>query len=564
MDFTNEYDKELIGILYTTEELEQMIIEDILANTHTHGHDIDLDKKVEAAYKEVAGVDFVEALERRKRIPAILYGPPGEGKTSVVYAAAKAAAQLLGMNFVEVEQGVHDVGPRDLCFIKVEMAGQSSAIGFTGIPAKSEGEEPGMRILPPETFLLSKKAGASVWLLDDMSAASQKLLPALLGILTDRKYGTHALGEHATILGTANLGASLDGTIGISQLGTAIATRVKNFYVRDTVEAFCQRFEKWIGDIGGDDCGFIAFLKRNHDIFGKNERMQKSSTAQTLFTKNIAPFPNSRSIMNFAMEMLRMGQKVRADMGSSELKNKHLRNISRLAQAICGVEFANRVVNFYMDYFDGIEHAVGEFLSASEDGYVDAREKFLNYIKLNYKDGLAAEEQDFAYRLFSCMSSSIARVVMNSLKEHQDPHSKDVNSDTVRVLAYYMSRFADAAQGITNATHWLPAVQNFKDRIVNQASDRYPALFNPTVSMAGKKIFHMDYNLAYAILKPMDLRSKFKRYVAEVAAIMSGYVNFADELGYEKGAHHVQDGVGDEVPSSSKKRRSPRCKTPAH
>ncbi len=278
-----------------TEKLTLILAVDIVRNTYTHGKVPELDQKVAAAFKKLTGITFSEQYvppRSRKIPPSILHGPPGQGKSTVVKIAAMQAAKAMGMRFITDEDIDAGYQPtlNDLFFTKVEMAGQVSPIGFTGIPGKSE--ENTMRVLPPDRFKKSTQAGASVWLFDDLGNAAQRMIPVLLGIFQDRKYGEHSMGERSIPFGTTNLGQSMDGAIGVSQIGTALGNRVRQYYVEDNLENWISRYEKELAHRKVDDCGLVGFLRKYPNLFN-TLNVDEVRYRQTAFA-------SARSISNFA------------------------------------------------------------------------------------------------------------------------------------------------------------------------------------------------------------------------------------------------------------------------
>ena len=112
-------------------------------------------------------------------VPAILWGPPGVGKTATI----QALGESLGLEVVTVIASLHE--PSD----------------FLGLPVPSGDRT---RFLPPEWFLSLGERGKGLLFLDEISTAPPAVQAAALRLVQERKIGSLALPSGVRIVLAAN------------------------------------------------------------------------------------------------------------------------------------------------------------------------------------------------------------------------------------------------------------------------------------------------------------------------------------------------------------------------
>jgi len=446
--------------IYTT------LLFDILRSAWTHGESPELDERVRGAFESLTGKPFnpaVMPMAGQFVVPVILHGPPGHGKTSVVKAAAERAAELLGMNLVtatDVYAG-REVTEDDLLLVVEEMAGQHSAITLTGIPSKEETEQYGtvMRNLSDMRIPASRKAGVSIWLYDDLGNAAPNLIPALLNVFNERRYGSHYLGDNAMVIGTTNLGKALDGAIGISGLGTALSNRVRHFLVRDNLNDWIARQERKIAAQRSrhrlNDYGFHAFMRRNTDLFNQEDVPASGG------------FVSPRSLSLFADHLPYLIEKARflADQngvgGAVDLEEIHLE-----AEALLGKEAAERITAYYQSYFHGVTQISNRLFAdepLGEDGWRD----LVARVREGFGGGVSDREIEFGNSLCSDLLDNVAaRIVGDSWDQGRNALGRRMRQQMEPVARLLK-------EGGINASFIAPRLSDMASRLVNQLDESF-------------------------------------------------------------------------------------------
>jgi hypothetical protein len=159
----------------------------------------------------------------RKGLPLLLEGPPGEGKTSLVRAAARAAG--LGLEVLS------------------PIARGEGMFGVTPVPLRTDG---GTRVEFPAPL------GSESWgavLVDDVRATPSHLQGALLDLVLERRLGNLTLG--CPVIAAANAAS-----VG----GTPLSAAVINRFV--TVEYRCSDIGESLGRMVGEtDPGVYTYAK---------------------------------------------------------------------------------------------------------------------------------------------------------------------------------------------------------------------------------------------------------------------------------------------------------------
>ena len=129
-------------------------------------------------------------------IPTLLWGQPGEGKTTFVESFARDDFPV-----VSLIASIHD--PTD----------------FSGLPIHEEGR---VRFVPPEWALEFEASGAGILLLDELTTAPPSVQAALLRVVLERKVGTKSLPKGVRIAAAAN---PPDAVVGGWDLSPPLANR---------------------------------------------------------------------------------------------------------------------------------------------------------------------------------------------------------------------------------------------------------------------------------------------------------------------------------------------------
>ena len=133
----------------------------------------------------LATVDDYEATYRAlsvcvaARIPVILWGPPGQGKTSVVKAIA-------------ADQGRH---------LEVLLASIREPQDFAGLPSISNGTA---QLVPPDWALRLSRVKNGILFTDEVNTAPPSVQAALLRVSLDKVAGDCDLGQDTSVVAAAN------------------------------------------------------------------------------------------------------------------------------------------------------------------------------------------------------------------------------------------------------------------------------------------------------------------------------------------------------------------------
>lgn len=396
----------------TSNDMMDYLIERYLYKFRDQESNPDLAMRCELAYKKRFGTPMLPAGEDIQNV--CLHGTPGVGKTSVVRAAAKEVAKLLGMNMVVDPVPPYMPQPNDLLVTTLEMSGEISNIIMGGIPiADQVGTKDPMKYmnkLPLYQLAIIPKATASILLLDDFVNAAPMVQNSALSIALEGRFQMISLGNAYVAL-TANLGA-LDNS-DVSPLSDPMTARIGHFYVEDTVPDFVNRINGKYRDAIGD-AGICSFLLQSKDLFLLPTDSEHRASVNGLRT----PFPcprtweklinelrlyrnrvEGRGLANEAMRSAGNHQAMDA-LAKSGFSVGH---ITKLAEAYVGKHAAARVASYVYAMMTGAEPIAK---AAIREGKFDV-ESFLE----RYNNGLDAQSQDFGYQMAFCLAAHASSYV---------------------------------------------------------------------------------------------------------------------------------------------------------
>lgn len=233
--------------------------------------------------------------------PMLLLGCPGHGKTSVLRAASRDAAALMGLNFKDNPPSDEPITENDFILLSVEFAGQNSALMIRGIPFMKRDEQTDvqyMDFLKERAFANMEHAGGGTLLLDDLANANIAMMNVALPILEERRFNRTLL-DNFYVGATGNLG-SLDGTK-TSSYSSALLNRGKVILVRDKIEDLAARMSEKYGQDELGDCFFNSFMLRQGQ--GLIETVPKAGSLQPVAT----PRSLDKAIKAMRVELMKVG-----------------------------------------------------------------------------------------------------------------------------------------------------------------------------------------------------------------------------------------------------------------
>jgi MoxR-like ATPase len=113
------------------------------------------------------------------RVPVILWGPPGQGKTSVIKAIAESSGRHIEILLASIRE------PQD----------------FAGLPSISNGKA---QLVSPDWALRLAEDGNGILFTDEVNTAPPTVQAALLRVCLDKVAGDCELGERTSIIAAAN------------------------------------------------------------------------------------------------------------------------------------------------------------------------------------------------------------------------------------------------------------------------------------------------------------------------------------------------------------------------
>ncbi|MCL2581434.1 MAG: MoxR family ATPase [Streptosporangiales bacterium] len=124
------------------------------------------------------------------RVPVLLWGAPGTGKTSAIRAMASA----MGLHCETVIASIRE--PSDFAGLPV--------IAGDAVPGASGGALPGVHLAPPRWAQRLAETGTGVLFLDELSTAPPAVQAALLRVVLERTVGDLALPDDVAVVAAAN------------------------------------------------------------------------------------------------------------------------------------------------------------------------------------------------------------------------------------------------------------------------------------------------------------------------------------------------------------------------
>lgn len=136
---------------------------------------------------------FTPISRNRWGLPLLLWGPPGVGKTAVINSLGKR----FGLPVEVLSPGERGEGAFGV--VPVPTAGPVSRS-----KAKEASEEDSLRLSYPAPDWTDKVNRGGIVFVDEMTCAPPALQPPLLGLIQERRIGSHTLGPRVRVLGAAN------------------------------------------------------------------------------------------------------------------------------------------------------------------------------------------------------------------------------------------------------------------------------------------------------------------------------------------------------------------------
>ncbi len=359
------------------------IIEDVARSVliSTYKDSPKLKKKAYEAYKKMFHSEISEGLfAKLDSSTLLLFGPPGNGKTSCVRAGCKKAAEAMGLNFTtpaDLSREGKIPGDNDFLFIVHNLAGEISTLTFTGLPTKNtvDGLEYTGNIpykMYAEAEYCIRKGGAAFVLFDDAGNAPPNILTAFYDIVHERSRNGQPMPACAI---ATNYGKE-DGNVS-TYIPAALLNRVHahHYDMRGEEDNFIQFLEDRIDRYkkAGAHPTAISYLTAITAFFESNKNY---IVPDPKFGKDIEAMPTPRSIEKMMHEVLVDGctifSKESDQLGNtvghrSKGHDIMLSQLNKRVKGFCGNELSFALSAFVESYMDNVEPMIAKVFQGMSD-----------------------------------------------------------------------------------------------------------------------------------------------------------------------------------------------------
>lgn len=454
----------------TTDDVLEMLVDDMLQKAHTKGANPELDKKVEDALSVRNGGIF---FPRRSVQGAALLGYPGHGKTTAFKMAAQKVADLIDLNLKINPPNEETITSNDFVLISRELSGEVHNGAIVGLPGieifqtESGEDQKYMTQYANKRLASCRHAGASVLLLDDALNASPNIQNICLSLAEEGRYDSLNLGKTTYVGLTGNLG-SLDGTY-TTNMSSALRTRLKLFQVEDTVENWVDRSHKEF-DLDVADGGIAGFLQENPELFHAPEPRGKGSYPAPRTWSKLAPVTEEQAYL------VSRGAK---SSGAA------LEAVSKAAQGAVGRNAATRLHS----YLHSLYTMASPLAREAVENKGQLSDKSLEIFKEKIGSGHSQPAQEFGHQYVTSVAEIGAHRAAKAKQEHgesSDEHLaavKDVFRDVSHALLDYDELDNDKVS--RGFGHFLLRLTNADPDIVTNQTGR-PHMNQPYLTALGE------------------------------------------------------------------------------
>jgi hypothetical protein len=387
------------------------ILLNILVQCYENGNDAGRERAANA-YKEYFQSDYEHF---GQAVQLGLIGPPGHGKSSVFREASCLAAKLMGMEFIEENfesipaDLASKVGENTFFFSSMYMAGKQSPVAITGmqIPDPSAG----LRTVLPEAYTIAAKAGASMIVFDDITAAPPQVQTALHMMFDD-----HVLSESLRkvyFAYTGNLG-KLDKTAA-TDLMSSLSTRVELHYTRTSPVEYRKYLDEnpKFNVSKFADAMITGFLEiQGADLFDSID-----SIGNRLNKKYCAPRTMDLFIKSVRQELSREMSKPGGI--TTESRSRLVNLIQNLAQNTVGLGKSAALQSYYNSVLGDAYPIIQEILTTSSVS-VETTKK----CKEKFDNGISPEANSFRAAMWEAGSKFLGVKFANAFAEEAKSENK--------------------------------------------------------------------------------------------------------------------------------------------
>ena len=375
--------------------------------------DQELMSRIEANWLDIHGVPYFEA----DPMPVGLLGGPGQGKTSVMIAAGKKAAALMGLNFVS-ERNVTPTKD-DFYFDVVTLGGQLSPAVVKGqqLPGDkvyidangNEVVEREMKTILPTNVTASKYARTAFILLDDAPNAHPDILNAVYDLLKPENESDFSGIYYSYTGNTGDDGAAA------KKFNTAIASRVRLMYMKDLPRDFINRLEEeYRSDIAETYIRSIVmgFVMQNGNLL--NTPPIRAQQEKTQFACSRTWTQMTKQLSQYLRPYVWL-MKNKPEMITESHTGELLQEVERLAVDNLGRDVAKKLYSHalrVMQDADPISRAILESGKVTSD--IEAR------VKSQYTTGESPSDMDFMFAMADALSNHAAEQYVNAFNENDE------------------------------------------------------------------------------------------------------------------------------------------------
>ena len=460
----------------------------------------DIRREIESAYEIHFKKKFSWSRLRGDRAPKMIYGPPGQGKTTTLRKASKVVAKLLNLRYVECPDEQFEIKDNDFVFNSLEMAGEDSNFAVFGLPNLKKlpsGHQEMVRVKNPMFSKMGLPAG-SYFCIDDLTAADKSLTGALHGMLEGRQVQGFRIHDNVTIGATGNIGRA-DNTVS-DELSAAIASRLQSYFMYLDKNDFIELIEEKYGTRHSYISILVSFLTNHSDMYNTMARQGSMESTST-----------PRSLENLIATMAEMDACYANNISAS---NEYKREIERDARSLCGPAFGSGLAVYAYQYMINAIPIAKSYLDTG-----DINDKLAKSFDEQYKSGQSGGNVNFGTSIaFAIADELVSRTAL-----------LDVSTDDAKSKA--LEEFEKLIYNMMNCMGRLKTsrmVETCLRRIIKRLPLELPN-GHPWIMQGGYMKYNVRDKMYSAIREHPFVQPDGKSYSAEIERTVRKIISGSDK-----------------------------------